>query len=156
MGHIEARMKAIGVELPAKALVPRANALLWKRSGNLIFLAGQGPAWDGEIIVTGRLGAGLSLEQGQYAARLCALNLLYQLREACGGDLDRATNCLALNGYVRCTENYADQPLVINGASTLIVEIFGEAGRHTRTAIGCNALPRDMPVEISAVWEGSG
>lgn len=148
-------MRELGIALPERALVPRANAVLWKRSGSLVFLAGQGPAWNGEIAITGRLGADLPLEEGQRAARLCMLNLLYQLRDACGGDLDRATACLSLTAYVRCTDDYRDQPLVVNGASNLVVEIFGEAGRHTRTAVGVNALPIDIPVEISAVWETS-
>jgi|SRR5579871_900461 len=155
MGQIEARLRELAIELPRRALVPRANALLWKRAGHLVFLAGQGPAWDGEIAMTGRLGAGLSVQQGQEAARLCMLNLLLQLREACAGDLDRVTSCVSITAYVRCTDEFADQPVVVNGASDLVVAVFGEAGRHTRTAVGCNALPRDIPVEISAVWEAA-
>jgi enamine deaminase RidA (YjgF/YER057c/UK114 family) len=153
MGKIEARIKELGIELPAKALVPRANAVNWKRSGSIVYLAGQGPAWDGEIVVIGRLGADITLEKAQQAARLCALNLVYHLRAALDGDLDRATSCLALAAFVRCTEEFRDQALVVNGASDVIIQIFGDAGRHTRTAVGVNALPRDMPVEISAVWE---
>jgi len=153
MGRIEARLKQLGIELPSEMLTPRAMAVPWKRSGNIVFLSGQGPIWNGKVAVTGRCGENLSLKQAQEAARLCALNLLYRLREACGGDLDRVTSCLMVQGYVRCTDDFNDAPLVVNGASALIVEVFGEAGRHARTAVGANALPLDIPVEVQAVFE---
>lgn len=156
MGRIEARMKELGIALPAKGLVPKANALLWKKSGNQVHLAGQGPAWDGEIVMTGRLGADMSTADGQKAARLCALNLLFHLRLACGGDLDKVTSCVMVQAYVRGTDDFAEQPLVVNGASDLFVQIFGDAGRHARTAVGVNGLPRDMPVEVQAIFEVAG
>jgi enamine deaminase RidA (YjgF/YER057c/UK114 family) len=156
MARIEARMRELGIALPAKALVGRANAIAWKRSGGLLFVSGQGPAWDAEIAITGRLGADLGLEEGRRAARLCALNILYHVSDALGGELDRVRGCLSVQAYVCCTDDFRDQPAVVNGASDLIVEIFGDAGRHTRTAIGSNSLPRGMPVEISAVWEVEG
>ena len=153
MGRIEARLKELNIELPKKGLVPRANALLWKRSGNTIHLAGQGPAWDGEIIMQGRLGDNMTTEEGTKAAFLCGLNLLFHLRDACGGDLDKVTSCVMVQAYVRGTDDYAEQPLVVNGASDLFVQVFGDAGRHARTAVGVNGLPRDLPVEVQAIFE---
>lgn len=153
MGKIELRLKELGVELPADRLVPRANAVHWRRSGTTVYVSGQGPFWGGKFVITGRLGKDLSVDQGKEAARLAALNVIGHLKDACGGDLDRVTNCLMLQAFVRCTDEFADAPLVVNGASDLIVAVFGEAGRHARYAIGCNALPRDIPVEIGGVFE---
>ena len=153
MGRIESRIKELGIELPTELLKPRANAVPWKKSGNLVFLAGQGPMWNGKVAISGRCGDDLSLEKAQEAARLCVLNLICVLREACGGDLDRVVTCLMVQGYVKCTDEYNDTPLVINGASNVIVDIFGEAGRHARTAVGVNALPLGIPVEVQAIFE---
>src|SRR5690606_37346478 len=103
---IDRRLKELDVQLPAKALVPRANALQWRRTGNLVFVSGQGPAWDGEIVMTGRLGDSMSVEKGQEAARLAALNVLFHLRQACDGDLDRVKCCVMVQAYVRCTDAF--------------------------------------------------
>jgi enamine deaminase RidA (YjgF/YER057c/UK114 family) len=105
------------------------------------------------MAVSGRLGAGVSLEQGQEAARLCALNLLAQARAACGGDLARLARCLKLGGFVSCTPEFTEQPAVINGASDLIVEAMGEAGQHARFAVGCASLPRGAAVEVEGIFE---
>jgi enamine deaminase RidA (YjgF/YER057c/UK114 family) len=156
MGRIEARLRELGIALPTEVLKPRARALAWKRAGNIVHLSGQGPIWNGNVAITGRCGADLPLAQAQEAARLCALNLLYHLRDACGGDLDQVAGCVMVQGYVRCTDDYADAPLVVNGASSLFIDVFGEAGLHARTAIGVNALPLDIPVEIQAVFEVLG
>jgi enamine deaminase RidA (YjgF/YER057c/UK114 family) len=153
MRRIEGRLAELGIELPTELLKPRARAVGWRRSGRLVFLAGQGPIWNGKVAITGRCGADLPLERAQEAARLCGLNLLFLLREACGGDLDRVTACLMVQGYVRCTESYNDTPLVLNGASSLFIDVFGDAGVHARTAVGVNALPLDIPVEVQAVFE---
>lgn len=153
MGKIEARMNERGITLPSKFYTPVANAVPWRRAANFVFIAGQGPHWDGEFVVKGRLGEDCSFERGQEAARICALNIIYFLREACQGDLDRAANCMMLQAYVRCTDDFNQQPAVINAASDLLIEVFEEGGRHARTAVGVNALPRDIPVEISAIWE---
>lgn len=152
MGNIERRMKELGVELPEKALVPRANAVAWKKSGAFVYVAGQGPAWNGVIEEKGRLGEGYELERAKMAAKLCALNLLFHLKDACAGDLDRVTSCVALTAYVRCTPEYGDMALVVNGASDLLVSLFGEAGTHTRTTVGVSGLALGMPVEISGIW----
>jgi len=149
-------MRELGIELPAKALTPRANAVAWKRFGDLVVVSGQGPAWDGAIVRTGRVGDDCTMEEGQEAARLCALNVLFHVKDACGGNLDRVQACLSLTAFVRCTPEYDRQPMVVNGASDLIVEIFGEVGAHTRTAVGVSSLPLNMPVELSAIWAISG
>jgi enamine deaminase RidA (YjgF/YER057c/UK114 family) len=155
MGRIDGRLKELGIELPTELLKPRAKSARWKRSGNLVFLAGQGPVWNGKVVITGRCGADVALERGQEAARLCALNLLVLLREACGGDLDKVTSCLMVQGFIRCTDDYNDTPLVLNGASTVFIDVFGEAGMHARTAVGVNALPLDIPVEVQAIFEAA-
>jgi enamine deaminase RidA (YjgF/YER057c/UK114 family) len=153
MGRIESRLVELGIELPTELLRPRARSLGWRRSGQIAFLAGQGPIWNGAVAITGRCGADLSLERAQEAARLCALNLLVVLKEACGGDLDKVTACLMVQGYIRCIDSYNDTPLVLNGASDVFIDVFGEAGMHARTAVGVNALPLDIPIEVQAVFE---
>ncbi len=153
MGRIEARLRELGLQLPEERLVPRANAVHWRRSGKTVYVSGQGPFWGGKFIVTGRVGKDLTTEQGKEAARIAALNIFAHLKDACGGDLDRVTTCLMLNAFVRCTDEYDEAPLVVNGASDLIVAVLGEAGRHARYAIGCNALPRNIPVEVGGVFE---
>lgn len=153
MSRIEVRLKELGIQLPTERLVPRANAVHWRKSGNLVYVSGQGPFQDGKFVITGRLGKDLSVEQGREAARIAAINILAHLKDACAGDLDRVTGCIMVQGYVRCTDDFADAPLVINGASDLLVAVFGEAGRHARYAIGSNALPRDIPVEVGGIFE---
>jgi enamine deaminase RidA (YjgF/YER057c/UK114 family) len=153
VGTIETRLKDLGIELPADRLVPRANAVHWRRLGNAVYVSGQGPFWGGKFVITGRVGADLSVEQGKEAARIAALNVLAHLRDACGGDLDRVAGCILLQAFVRCTDEFADAPLVANGASDLVVAVFGDSGRHARYAIGCNALPRDIPVEVGGIFE---
>jgi enamine deaminase RidA (YjgF/YER057c/UK114 family) len=101
----------------------------------------------------GRLGAEVSVEDGRAIARICALNVLAQAKAACGGDLDRVKRCLKVVGFVACVDGFDRQPEVVNGASDLFVEALGEAGRHARSAVGTNALPRNVPVEVEAVFE---
>ena len=153
MGRIEARLKELNLELPADRLVPRANAVHWRKSGNQVHVSGQGPFWGGKFVVTGRLGKDLTVDQGKEAAKIAALNIFAHLRDACDGDLDRVISCVMIQGYVRCTDEFAETPLVINGASDLIVAVLGESGRHARYAIGVNALPRDIPVEVGGLFE---
>jgi enamine deaminase RidA (YjgF/YER057c/UK114 family) len=151
-GAIEQRLAALGLELPQPA-APAANYLPYTISGKLVLVSGQLPIRDGKVIVSGRLGDLLSVEQGQAAARLCALNLLAQAKAACGGDLARLGRCLKLGGFVSCTPDFTDHPKVINGASDLIAEVMGEAGRHARFAVGCASLPLDAAVEVEAIFE---
>lgn len=152
MSRIEERLKELGVELP-RASTPGANYVPWVRSGALLFLTGQLPQWNGERRFIGKLGREFQIVEGQQAARLCALNLLAHLREALDGDLDRVVRCVRLAGYVNALPDFTAPSQVINGASDLIVEVFGGAGRHARTAIGVAVLPYDVATEVDAVFE---
>lgn len=151
-GRIEARLAELGIELP-KAASPAANYVPFAISGNLVFVAGQVPFWNGELRHVGRLGADYAVEQGQAAARLCALNIVAQVKAALGGDLDRVTRIVKLGVFVNSTPDFSKQPVVANGASDLFVEIFGDAGKHARFAVGANVLPMGVAVEVDAVVE---
>lgn len=151
-GRIEARLRELGVALPTPP-APAANYVPYRVSGNLVFVAGQVPFVDGEIRHKGRLGAEISVEEGKQIARICALNVLAQAKAACGGDLDRVRRCLKVVGFVACVDGFDRQPEVINGASDLFVEVLGDVGRHARSAVGTNALPRNAPVEVEAIFE---
>jgi enamine deaminase RidA (YjgF/YER057c/UK114 family) len=151
-GRIEARLKELGIELP-QASAPAANYVPFARSGNLLFMAGQICIWNGEIRHRGKLGRDLKLEQGVEAARICALNLIAQARAALDGDLDRIARVVRLGGFVNSIESFTDQAKVVNGASDLMVQVFGDAGRHARTAVGTNVLPLDVAVEVEATFE---
>ena len=151
-GRIEARLKELGIELP-KAGEVAGNYVPFVRSGDLLFIAGQLPVWMGERRFPGKLGREISIEQGQQAARLCGLNIFAHLRNAVNGDLDRVVRCVRLGGFVNSTADFLDQPRVVNGASDLMVELLGDAGRHARTAIGTNVLPFDLAVEVDAIFE---
>lgn len=151
-GKIEARLTELGVELPT-ATAPLANYVPFAVAGSLVFIAGQISMWNGERRHVGKLGAGIRIEEGRDAARLCALNILTHLRSACGGDLDRVRRCVQLRGFVNCTPEFTDMPQIVNGASDLMVEIFGDAGRHARAAVGVNSLPGGVAVEVEAVFE---
>lgn len=152
MSAIEQRLAERGLDLPPAA-APAANYVPYMISGSLLFISGQLPMQGGGVAVRGRLGGGVSIEQGQAAARLCGLNLLAQAKAASGGDLDRVRRCVKLGGFVACTPEFIDHPKVINGASDLMVEAMGEAGRHARFAVGCSSLPLDAAVEVEAVFE---
>ncbi len=150
-GEIDARLAGLGITLP-DAPAPAANYVPYVVSGNLVFVAGQIPLRDGTLI-TGKLGADADIDTGREAARVCALNILSQVRAACDGDLDRVRRIVKLGGFVNATPDFTDAPEVINGASDLIVEIFGDAGRHARFAVAVASLPRGVAVEIDAVVE---
>jgi enamine deaminase RidA (YjgF/YER057c/UK114 family) len=151
-GKIDARLAQLGIALPA-SVPPAANYVPWARTGNLLFIAGQVPTKDGKDLYSGKLGAGVSIEDGQAAARLCAVNILAQVKTALGGDLDRVVRCVRLTGFVNCAPDFGDQPKVVNGASDLMVEVFGDAGRHARAAVGSASLPRGVAVEVDAIFE---
>ena len=151
-GNIDAKLEELGIELPPPA-APIANYLPFTISGNLVFIAGQICQWNGERRFVGKLGAGISILEGQQAARLCALNILAHLRVAAGGDLDRVRRCVRLGGFVNCTPDFTDMPQVVNGASDLIAQVFGDAGKHARAAIGNNSLPGGVAVEVEATFE---
>jgi enamine deaminase RidA (YjgF/YER057c/UK114 family) len=148
----EQRLRDLQIELPVPS-TPGANYVQFVRTGNLIFLTGQLSQWNGERPFIGKLGREFGVEEGRQAARLCALNLVAHLRKALEGNLDRAVRCVRIAGYVNSTPDFTAQSQVINGASDLFVEIFGEAGRHTRMAVGVSALPYDVAVEVEAVFE---
>ena len=149
---IEARIQALGIELPRPS-ASGANYVPYMGVGNLIFLTGQLCHWNGERRFVGKLGAPFSIEEGQQAARICALNLIAQLRAACAGDLNRVARTIRLAGYVNSTPDFHGQSQVMNGASDLFVEVFGDAGRHTRLAVGVCALPYNVAVEVEGVFE---
>ena len=151
-GVIEARLRDMGIELPG-APPPAANYVPYVVSGNLAFIAGQVPFVGSERRYIGRVGEDLSLEQGQEAARVVALNIVAQVKAACDGDLDRVIRCVKLGGYVNCGAQFENHPQVINGASDFMVEVFGEIGRHARFAVGASSLPFNVAVEIDAVFE---
>jgi len=151
-GRIEERLKQLGLELPRSAS-PVANYVPFVRSGDLLFIAGQICQWNGERRFVGKLGREITVEQGQEAARLCALNILAHVKTALDGDLDRVLRCVRLGAFVNGTDDFTEQPQVANGASNLMVELLGDGGRHARAAVGVNALPGGVAVEIDAVFE---
>lgn len=150
--RIEDRLKALAIELPTPS-TPGANYVQFVRTGDLLFLTGQLAQWNGGRRFIGKLGREFGMEEGQQAARLCALNLLAHLRTALDGDLDRVVRCVRVAGFVNSSPGFVGQSQVINGASDLFVEVFGEAGRHARMAVGVSALPYDVAVEVEAVFE---
>jgi enamine deaminase RidA (YjgF/YER057c/UK114 family) len=149
---IEERMMQHNIELPNPSS-PGANYVPFVRSGNLVFITGQLSQWNGERRFIGKLGREFGVEEGQQAARLCALNLVAHLRTAVEGDLDRVTRCVRIAGFVNSEPSFTAQSQVMNGASDVIVEIFGEVGRHARMAVGVAALPYDVAVEVEAIFE---
>lgn len=149
-GEIEARLRALDLVLP-DVPVPMANYVPFLHLNGQLFISGQLPMRDGRVAVTGKLGAGREIAQGQEAARLCALNILAQAKAALR-DLDRIVQCLRLNGFVNAAPDFIDHPKVMNGASDLIVDVLGQKGRHTRIAVGCASLPLGAAVEIDAVF----
>ncbi|MGF1659735.1 MAG: RidA family protein [Rubrimonas sp.] len=149
-GAIDARLAELGETLP-DAPAPAANYVPWVRSGPLLFVSGQ-ISMDAGGIVKGLLGADMSVEQGAAAAKLCALSLLAQARAACEGDLDRVRRVVKLTAFVNSAPGFSDQPKVVNGCSDFLVAVFGEAGRHARSAVGA-ALPFGAAVEIEAIFE---
>lgn len=151
-GRIATRLAELGITLPTPA-APAANYVPYVRSGGLLFVSGQLPMEAGKVAVTGKLGASASIEDGQRAARLCAINLLAQARAALDGDLDRVIRCIKLGGFVASTPDFTQHPAVVNGASNLMVEILGDAGRHARFAVGAPVLPFDAAVEVEAIFE---
>jgi enamine deaminase RidA (YjgF/YER057c/UK114 family) len=151
-GRIDARLAELGIDLP-DAPVPAANYVPYVVTGNLIFVAGQLPAWNGDVKYVGKVGADLSTEDGIAAARLCVLNIIAQARAALDGDLDRIVRFVKIGGFVNSSNEFRDHPKVVNGASDLLVDVFGENGRHARFAVGAGSLPLGVGVEVDAVIE---
>lgn len=151
VNEIEQRLSGLGITLPVAA-APAANYLPFVQSGRLLYLSGQLPSQGGKPVCHGHLGADVSVEDGYQAARLCAINLIAQIKAA-AGDLSRVARIVRLGGFVASTPDFTDQPKVVNGASDLMVAVFGDAGRHARSAVACPALPFGVPVEVEAIVE---
>jgi len=149
---IDQKLKDLHIELPPSA-APVANYVPFVISGNLVFISGQLPMKDGKLQSLGKVGAEISIEQAQAAAKLCGINLLSHLKAACGGNLDRVKRCVRLGVFVASADGFTDQPKVANGVSDLMVEIFGDEGKHARAAVGTNALPFGVSVEVEGIFE---
>ena len=149
--NAEQKLKELGIVLP-ESPKPVANYVRAVRTGNLLFVSGHGPYNDGKTLISGKLGNELTIEEGYKTARNVALNCLASIRASLGS-LDKVRRVVKLLGMVNCTEDFKDQPKVVNGASDLLVEVFGEGGRHARSAVGMQALPNQIPVEIEMILE---
>jgi len=151
-GPITTRMAELGIELPEPA-APAANYIPFVVTGNLVFVSGQVTVWNGELRHIGRLGDNIDINEGYQAARLCGLNLIAQAKAAALGDLNKIKRVVKLGGFVNSTADFTDQPKVINGASDLMAEVFGEPGKHARFAVGAPSLPLGVAVEVDGVFE---
>ena len=148
---IEERLKELGITIPEPPK-PVANFLPCRKTGNLVFVSGQGPIRDNLPVYQGKLGREVSIGEGYDAARLCAVNMLAQLRSVIS-DLERVSRIVSIRGFVASADDFYEQPKVINGCSDFLCEIFGERGSHARCALGVNVLPGNIPVEIEMVAE---
>lgn len=148
---IDSKLKELGIDLPTPPAAV-ANYVPYSKNGGVVIISGQLPMKEGKVAFKGKVGDALSVEEGQEAARQCAINILTQLKGACGGDLGKVKQCLRIGGFVNCGPDFEDQPKVINGASDLMVAVFGEKGRHARAAVGVNALPLGAAVEVEATF----
>jgi len=149
--QIDNRLSELGIDLP-DAPAPAANYVPYVISGNLVYVSGQ-ISQNADGLITGKVGADVSAEAGQVAARHCALSLIAQLKAACGGDLDRVQRVVKLTGFVNATPDFGQHPMVINGASDLFAEVFGDRGAHARAAVGAGSLPLGVAVEIEGIFE---
>jgi enamine deaminase RidA (YjgF/YER057c/UK114 family) len=151
-GTSDAKLAELGIAVPAAA-APIANYIGYNIVGSMVVVSGQIPLVDGKIAVAGKVGAGVSIEQAQAAARICFVNLLAQLKAATGGDLDRVKRVVRLGGFIAAGPDFTQHALVMNGASDMAVAVFGEKGRHARTTIGVPSLPGDAAVEVEGMFE---
>ncbi len=150
-GKIEARLAELGIELP-EAPAPAANYVPYVIIGDMVYISGQ-VSKGSEGLITGKLGDSASVEDGVAAARVCGINLIAQLREACDGDLDRVKKVVKLGGFVNATPDFENHPAVVNGASDLMGEVFGDIGTHARAAVGCGSLPFNVSVEVEGIFQ---
>ena len=153
--NVDARLASLGLTLPG-APAPAANYVPYVISNGLVFIAGQAPMLDGKYQSVGRVGAEVTLEAAQAAARLCGLNVLAQVKAAAGGDWSRVRRCVRVCGYVSSAPDFFEQPKVVDGASDLMVQALGDAGKHARSALGVYALRGNVPVVIDAIFELAG
>ena len=149
---IEDQLKKLNIIIP-DAPTPVGAYVAYKVINKLIFISGQLPVGSDGIIIKGKLGKDLTLEKGQEAAKLCAINLIAQAKKAVGGDLSKIKSCVKITGFVNSSDEFIDQPKVLNSASELFAEIFGESGKHARVAVSSNSLPLGIAVEIDAIFE---
>lgn len=152
MPSIDTRLEELKITLPEFAAAA-ANYVPYTVSNKQVFISGQLPQWNGELQFSGKVGREFSIDEAKQAARICALNIIFHLKNACAGDLNRVKSCLKLNVYVNSSDNFKEQPKVANGASELLIEIFGDAGKHARAAISVPSLPSNSVVEIDAIFE---
>ena len=150
MHLFDENIKNLGLNIPdlPKAL---ANYVPYKLIGKTIYISGQAPVKNGELIYKGKVGSDISIEEGIEAAKLCVINIIAALKTGLDGDWDKLDSFVKLTGFVNCQDNFTDQPKIINGASDMLVEIFGDQGRHARVAVGSNALPLGISVEIDSI-----
>ena len=146
----EENIKQLGIIIPDMP-APLANYVPYKVSDNIVYVSGQGPAVNGELIYKGKVNEDISIEDGIKASELCCINIIAALKKSINGDWNRLDGFLKLGGFVNCKDDFYDQPKIINGASDLLVKIFGDQGRHARFAVGSNALPMNISVEIDAI-----
>jgi enamine deaminase RidA (YjgF/YER057c/UK114 family) len=151
-GKVESRLKDLGIQLPTPP-APVASYVPYVVSGNLVFISGQVTVAADGLKYVGIVGKEISVEDGKAAARLCAINLIAQVKAAAGGDLDRVKRCVKVTVFVNAVPGFAQHPEVANGASDLFVEVFGDAGKHARAAVGAGSLPRNVATEVEAVFE---
>lgn len=151
-GEIQRALKDLGITLP-QAAEPMGSYVPCVIAGSLMFVSGQLPMNQGKMMFAGKVGSELFVQEAQMAARQCALNILAQVKKALNGDLDRIVGVAKLGGFVNCLPEFTDHPQIINGASDLMVEIFGDKGKHARFAVGVSSLPMNASVEIEAVFE---
>jgi len=149
---ISENLKKLNIELP-EAPSPVGAYVAFKIIGKLIFISGQLPIGKDGKIIKGKIGKELTLEEGQQAAKLCSINILSQAKKAVGGDLEKIKSCIKITGFVNSTDDFIDQPKVINPASEILSSVFGENGKHARAAVSTNSLPLGVAVEIDAIFE---
>ncbi|MEY3005354.1 MAG: hypothetical protein RLZZ491_2530 [Pseudomonadota bacterium] len=154
-GKIESRLAELGIVLAGPPPAPAANYVPYVVAGDLVFVSGQIPMTSAGLdsLIKGRVGVDLDIAAGAAAARLCAINLLAQLKAACGGDLDRLVRVVKLTGFVNAPPEFGDQPKVVNGASDLLVEVLGDKGRHSRSAVSAGGLPFGCAVEVEGIFQ---
>ena len=150
MYSFEENIMELGINIPDMP-APLANYVPYKVSDNVVYVSGQGPVLNGDLMYKGKVNEDISIEDGIKAAELCCINIIAALKKSINGDWNRLDSFLKLGGFVNCKDNFYDQPKVINGASDLLVKIFGDQGKHARFAVGSNALPMNISVEIDAI-----
>ena len=150
--NIDDKLKELNIQLP-KAPDPVGAYVAYKTVGKLLFISGQLPIDNNGKIIKGKIGKNLTLEDGQKASKLCVTNILAQAKKAMNGDLNKIRNCIKITGFVNSTDDFTDQPKVINPASETLSAVFGDHGKHTRAAVSTNSLPLGVAVEIDAIFE---